>query len=71
MGNNWILDVLSDLKAFAQTNNMPILAEQLGDASLVAAAEMTSSTEGASEGAHGNDTAVRSVYRKSGTSDFA
>lgn len=40
MGNGWILDVLTDLKAYAQKNGMAVLAEQLDDARLVAAAEL-------------------------------
>lgn len=40
MPYQWILDVLSDLKAFAQVNGLTALAEQLDDTSLVAAAEI-------------------------------
>lgn len=40
MQYEWILDVLSDLKAFAKGNGLSILAEQLDDTSLVAAAEI-------------------------------
>ena len=42
MTNDWILDVLADLKAFARTNGMTVLAEQLDDAVLIAAAEIAS-----------------------------
>ncbi|GAA4217964.1 hypothetical protein J4E08_14865 [Sagittula sp. NFXS13] len=42
MGNDWILDVLTDLKTFARANGMPALAAQLDDASFVAQAELTS-----------------------------
>lgn len=47
MKNDWILDVLADLKAFAQANGLTNLAEQLEDTSLVAAAEIASGGEGA------------------------
>lgn len=40
MGSDWMLDVLTDLKAYAQKNGMSVLAEQLDDARLVAAAEL-------------------------------
>lgn len=40
MKNEWILDVLSDLRSFAISNHMDVLAEQLDDARLVAAAEL-------------------------------
>ena len=45
MQNDWILDVLADLKSFATANEMVALAEQLDDASLVASAEMASLDE--------------------------
>lgn len=45
MRNDWILDVLADLKAFASANGMTALAEQLDDATLVAAAEIASVAE--------------------------
>ncbi|QQA42430.1 hypothetical protein [Pelagovum pacificum] len=40
MGNKWILDVLADLKAFADANDMHRLAQQLETTSTVAAAEL-------------------------------
>ena len=46
MQNEWILDVLADLKAFAQKNRLNVLAEQLDDTSLIAAAELASNREG-------------------------
>lgn len=46
MQNEWILDVLSDLRAFARQNGMSGLAEHLDDTRLVALAEMASNGEG-------------------------
>ncbi|HKL04421.1 MAG TPA: hypothetical protein VJ929_01245 [Roseovarius sp.] len=40
MQNEWILDVLADLKGFADQNGMTALAEQLADTRLVAGAEL-------------------------------
>ncbi|MGO4914057.1 hypothetical protein [Pseudogemmobacter sp. W21_MBD1_M6] len=40
MRNDWIIDVLADLKCFAHANGLPALAEQLDDAILVAASEL-------------------------------
>ena len=40
MGGDWILDVLTDLKSYAQRNGLTVLAEQLDDTRLVAAAEI-------------------------------
>ena len=42
MADEWILDVLADLKAFARKNGLVALAEQLDDTSLVAATELAS-----------------------------
>ncbi|MEO0389457.1 MAG: hypothetical protein AAF218_00810 [Pseudomonadota bacterium] len=42
MRRDWILDVLADLKTFARSNDMPALAEQLDDTSIVAMAEIAS-----------------------------
>ncbi|MEL7345192.1 MAG: hypothetical protein AAFN59_10080 [Pseudomonadota bacterium] len=42
MANDWILDVLSDLKSFADGNGLPALALQLQDATLIAATELAS-----------------------------
>lgn len=46
MKQDWVLDVLTDLKSFAQQNGMFNLAEHLDDSLLVAAAELTVHTEG-------------------------
>jgi len=52
MHNDWILDVLADLKAFAVANDLGGLAEQLDDTTLIAAAEIAYQAEVAS--ARGN-----------------
>ena len=43
MGSDWILDVLTDLKSYASKNGLSVLAEQLEDTRLVAAAELATS----------------------------
>jgi len=43
--NDWILDVLADLKTFAVANGLGALAEQLDDTNLIAAAEIASKAE--------------------------
>lgn len=40
MQNEWILDVLADLKGFADQNGMATLAEQLADARRAAGVEL-------------------------------
>lgn len=42
MKNEWILDVLDDLRAFAGANGLPSLAGQLEDTALMAACELAS-----------------------------
>ncbi|THH36009.1 hypothetical protein E4Z66_13160 [Aliishimia ponticola] len=42
MTNEWILDVLTDLKNFARANGLPSLAEQLADTADLAAVELAS-----------------------------
>lgn len=50
MTNDWILDVLTDLKVFAHTNGLPALAEQLEDARDMAQIEMASREKGVAGG---------------------
>ena len=64
MQTDWILDVLADLKTFALSNDLPVLAEQLDDTALVAMAEIATREErdagerfGAQDGV-GKDTSV-------------
>ncbi len=40
MSQEWMIDILTDLKKFAQQNGLMGLAEQLDDSILVAAAEL-------------------------------
>ena len=59
MESEWILDVLADLRTFAQSNGMAGLAEQLDDTAIVAMAEIAATGEGQdvnrSEGVSGTD----------------
>lgn len=59
MRNDWILDVLADLKTFAQSNGLSVLAEQLQDTALVAAGELASKGEGSTVGATGESVTAR------------
>lgn len=42
MTNDWILDVLSDMRNFAADNGLPVLAEHLQQTSIIAATEIAS-----------------------------
>ncbi|MDC0913008.1 hypothetical protein OAQ47_03630 [Paracoccaceae bacterium] len=46
MTNNWIIDVLSDLRTFAEKNGLEGLALQLENAQLMTAPEIAAKTEG-------------------------
>ncbi len=52
--NDWILDVLSDLKSFATANGLSSLAEQLDDTTLIAAAEIASQKDEAQAQVNGD-----------------
>lgn len=43
--NDWILDVLADLKTFAAANDLTALAEQLDDTTLIAASEIAAQAQ--------------------------
>ncbi|WP_171239795.1 hypothetical protein [Ruegeria sp. HKCCA5491] len=58
--NEWILDVLSDLNAFAVENGLTALAEQLDDTKLIATAEIASASNEARAPADGNTTRFES-----------
>lgn len=51
--NDWILDVLADLKAFASSNGLTAISEQLDDTMLVAAGELASLKDEACTQPHG------------------
>ncbi len=46
MQNEWILDVLTDLRTFARSNGLGALARQLDETRQVAASELASTGEG-------------------------
>ena len=46
MANDWILDVLTDLKSYASKNGLDCLAQQLDQAMLTAAAEISTTEHG-------------------------
>jgi len=63
MSQNWILDVLADLKSFALRNDLTALAEQLDDTIMIAATEIASKEGGASGAGHGNASGDRTGSR--------
>lgn len=56
MRSDWVLDVLADLRSFAQANDLPKLAEHLDDTAIVAMAEFASRDERSAQSGHAGDT---------------
>lgn len=54
MRSDWILDVLTDLRTFAASNNLPALAEQLDDTAIVALSEIAALKERTDGQTHGD-----------------
>lgn len=61
MAEDWILDVLADLRRFAQLNGLPGLARQVEETALVAARELAQAGRGAGPGR--TDPAVKPARR--------
>lgn len=71
MNNEWIIDVLNDLRTFAKCNNLPGITDQLDDTIHVAALELSASKGGSSAevGSHVGQT--RNTHRVYAASDNA
>ncbi len=63
MTNDWILDVIADLQAFARKNGLSALEQQLDVAAQVAAQELASSHIVAPGAAQGDVGHVRILHR--------
>lgn len=63
MANDWIIDVIADLKTYAETNGLSELADQLGDATLIAATEIASEKDRAPEMANWEVGNTKPMYR--------
>jgi len=61
MGHQWIIDVIVDLKTFAQRNELPLLAEELARTAQVAEAEIDPNSEGVPLEARSEQTEPRHV----------
>lgn len=71
MHSDWILDVLADLRTYALSRDLPLLAEHLDDTALIALAEIAAIQERNSGEAHGQITHSRSHIRNVGASELA
>jgi hypothetical protein len=61
MGNQWIIDVIVDLKSFAQQNELPVLAKELARLAAVADAEIDPDKKGASSVVRSEQTESRRI----------
>ena len=67
MANDWIIDVLADLRTYAATNGLTALAGQLDDATLIAATEIASTNDKAPEMANWEVGKTGRIYRTTST----
>ena len=63
MANDWIIDVLADLRTYAASNGLTALAGQLDDATLIAATEIASAKDKAPEMANWEVGNTGRIYR--------
>lgn len=71
MRNDWIIDVLADLRTFALSNDLPLLAEQLDDTALVALAEIDALQERTQDQTDGKQTCGGSNFGGAGAGGVA
>ena len=64
MGHDWILNVLTDLKTYAEQNGLGTLAGQLGDTTLVAQAEISSQSPSGGRMANGDRADIGQISRE-------
>lgn len=64
MGHKWIIDVLADLRSFAQENDLELLADHLAQTAKVASAEIEASSEGAPSVFCGDGNQVRFISER-------
>lgn len=69
MGNMWIIDVLSDLRTFAEENGLPVLAAELQQTSAVAAIELETTIGAASSMPKGNGRQTGDIAWTIGSND--
>ena len=62
MAHDWIFDVLADLKTYARKNGLSALADELDEATLIAATEIASREGKAPNAAAGHAGTTRYAY---------
>jgi hypothetical protein len=64
MGHQWILDVIVDLKSFAQQNALPDLAKELARVAAVAEAEIDPDKRGVPHQVRSEETEPRRILTR-------
>ncbi len=64
MKNDWILEVLADLRAYALEHDLPALSEQLDDARVIAATEIAALGDEQGQGKTAHDRRQTVVTRR-------
>ncbi|MBS1301341.1 hypothetical protein [Loktanella sp. SALINAS62] len=54
MGQRWIIDVLADLENFATQNGLPLVADRMREAAIVASAEIAAAPEKVTDRTNGD-----------------
>ena len=70
MGDDWILDVLADLRSFARQNAFSALAEQLDDTIIVAAADIHRGCQGKAGRANDHEGQAGVAHHRTGGGDY-
>lgn len=70
MRDDWVLDVLGDLRTFARQNAFSALAEQLDDTIIVAAADIHRRGSGKTGRAHDHEGQAGVAHHRTGSSDY-
>lgn len=68
---DWVIDVLADLKCFARSNGLPDLAEQLDDTIHIALVELTRLRPDAAGMTSRNETEAGDAHHWLATSDLS
>ena len=71
MPNAWIIDVLTDLRVFAEQNGLARLADQLDDTVLVAASELAADGNAVNDGPLEHASKPRGAYSALAAGDNA
>jgi len=61
MGHNWIIDVIVDIKSYAEVNDLPQIADELGKMLYVATDEIGSDKKGVAVATRGESTGTGDI----------